>query len=67
LSYNGNLLVENGNELIVKAEVFAANGTAERDAALVMLKQIPGKQAVTVGVFSCAPAVSARTICTSPL
>jgi hypothetical protein len=36
LSYSGNLLVENRNGLIVNAEVFAANGTAERDAALVM-------------------------------
>src|SRR5450631_4374336 len=30
LSYSGNLLVENGNGLIVDAEVFQANGTAER-------------------------------------
>lgn len=37
LSYSGNLLVENRNGLIVDAEVFQANGTAERDAALVML------------------------------
>ena len=49
LSYSGNLLVENHNGLIVDAEVFQANGTAERDAALVMLEQIPGTQPVTVG------------------
>ena len=49
LSYSGNLLVENRNGLIVDAEVFQANGTAERDAALVMLEKIPGTQAVTVG------------------
>ena len=49
LSYSGNLLVENRNGLIVKAEVFAANGTAERDAALIMLEQIPGGKQVTVG------------------
>jgi hypothetical protein len=49
LSDYGNLLVENGNGLIVEAEVFQANGTAERDAALVMLGQIPGQQQVTVG------------------
>jgi transposase len=49
LSYNGNLLVENGNGLIVQAEVFEANGTAERDAAIVMLEQIPGTNQVTVG------------------
>jgi hypothetical protein len=38
LSYSENLLVENRNGLIVDAEVFQANGTAERDAALVMLE-----------------------------
>jgi transposase len=49
LSYNGNLLTENRNGLIVNTEVFQAKGTAERDAALVMLEQIPGEQRVTVG------------------
>src|SRR5579862_4895207 len=49
LSYCGNLLVENRNGLIVDAEVFQANGTAERDGALVMLEKLPGGQAVTVG------------------
>ena len=49
LSYNGNLLVENRNGLIINTEVFEANGTAERDAALVMLEQIPGTKQVTVG------------------
>jgi len=49
LCYNGNLLIENGNGLIVTTELFQANGTAERDAALVMLEQIPGEQRVTVG------------------
>jgi len=49
LSYNGNLLVENRNGLIITTELFQANGTAERDAALVMLEQLPGGQRVTVG------------------
>ena len=49
LSYTGNLLVENRNGLIVDAEVFQANGTAERDAALVMLEKLAGTQPVTVG------------------
>jgi hypothetical protein len=49
LSDNGNLLVENRNGLIVNTEVFEANGTAERDAALVMLQQIPGTKQVSVG------------------
>jgi transposase len=48
LSYNGNLLMENRNGLIVGTEVFEANGTAERDAALVMLEQVPGDRRVTV-------------------
>ena len=49
LSYSGNLLVENRNGLIVNAMVWEANGTAERDAALVMLEQIAGTKRVTVG------------------
>src|SRR5690348_11410088 len=49
LSYNGNLLTENRNGLIITTEVFQANGTAERDAALVMLEQLPGTDRVTVG------------------
>jgi hypothetical protein len=49
LSYNGNLLVENRNGLIVNTEMFEANGTAERYAALMMLEQIPGTKQVTVG------------------
>ena len=49
LSYSGNLLVENRNGLILDAELFQANGTAERDAALIMLEQIPGTKVVTVG------------------
>jgi transposase len=48
LSYNGNLLIENRNGLIVNTKVFEANGTAERDAALVMLEQIAGTKQVTV-------------------
>jgi transposase len=48
LSYNGNLLIENRHGLIVNTELFEANGTAERDAALVMLEQIPGNRRVTV-------------------
>lgn len=41
--------MENRHGLIVNTEVFEANGTAERDAALVMLEQIPGTKQVTVG------------------
>ena len=49
LSYSGNLLIENRNGLIVNAELLEANGRAERDAALMMLEQLPGDQRLTVG------------------
>jgi len=49
LSYSGNLLVENRNGLIVHAMAWEANGTAERDTALVMLEQVPGDGQITVG------------------
>ena len=49
LSYSGSLLVENREGLIVNAELLQANGRAERDAALVMLEQVPGDDRITVG------------------
>jgi transposase len=49
LSYSGHVLMENRNGLIADAEVLQATGTAERDAALLMLEAIPGDHAVTVG------------------
>lgn len=49
LSYTGNLLIENRNGLIINAQAWEANGTAERDSALAMLEQIPGDSPVTVG------------------
>jgi transposase len=49
LSYSGNLLVENRNGLIVSSLVWEATGTAERDAAMVMLQDVPGTRRVTVG------------------
>jgi len=48
LSYCGNLLIENGNGLIANTELLQANGTAERDAALLMIEQIPAEQRVTI-------------------
>ena len=49
LSYSGNLLVDNRNGLIVNTELLEANGRAERDAALLMLEQVPGTGRVTAG------------------
>jgi transposase len=48
LSYCGNLLVEHRNGLIVDSEVWPATGTAERDAAQAMLKDVSGSGRVTV-------------------
>jgi hypothetical protein len=41
--------MENRNGLVAEVEVLQANGTVERDAALVMIEEIPGDQPVTVG------------------
>jgi transposase len=49
LSYCGNLLVENRNGLIVSSLVWEATGTAERDAAMAMLQDVPRSERVTVG------------------
>src|SRR6516165_11064074 len=49
LSYNSHVLTENRNGLVVNTETLQANGTAERDAALLMLEQILGTDRVTVG------------------
>src|SRR5947208_4212854 len=49
LSYSGHVLMENRNGLVADVEVLQANGTAERDAALVMIEALPGDHQVTVG------------------
>jgi hypothetical protein len=49
LSYSGHVLMENRNGMVTDVEVLQANGTAERDAALVMIEAIPGDHQVTVG------------------
>ena len=49
LSYSGHVLMENRNGLVADVEVLQANGTAERDAALVMIENIQGDQPITIG------------------
>ena len=49
LAYLGHLLMENRNGLIVDAQVTPATGTAERDAALLMLGELPEGSRITVG------------------
>jgi hypothetical protein len=41
--------MENRHGLVTEVEVLPAYGTAERDAALVMMEAIPGDQRATVG------------------
>lgn len=49
LCFTGHVLMENRNGLVVDVSFTQATGTAERDAALDMLGQIPGSRRVTVG------------------
>jgi transposase len=49
LSYCGNVLMENRNGQVADVETMQADGTAERDAAVVMLASLPGDDRVTVG------------------
>jgi transposase len=49
LSFIGHLLMENRNGLIVDARLSQANGTAEPEAALAILGDLPGEHRVTVG------------------
>ena len=49
MSYSGHVLMENRNGLVADVGVLQANGTAEREAALSMIENIPGDHPVTVG------------------
>jgi len=49
LSYLGHVLMENRNGLLVRTMVTQADGTAERDAALLMAWKISGNQPITLG------------------
>src|ERR687892_733466 len=49
LAYQGHVLMENRNGLVVNALLTKASGTAEREAALLMLQQRAKKKRVTLG------------------
>jgi transposase len=49
LSYNGNVLMENRNGFVADVQVLSATGTAEREAALMMIGSLEGTDRVTVG------------------
>ena len=48
LAYCGNVIIENRHGLVVDTELLQCNGTAERDAALLMVERLEGTQRVTV-------------------
>lgn len=48
LAYCGNVLIENRNGLVVDTELLKCNGTAERDAAMVMAERLDGDDRVTL-------------------
>jgi hypothetical protein len=48
LAYCGNVMIENRKGMVVDTELFQCNGTAERDAALLMAERIQGSSRVTV-------------------
>jgi transposase len=48
MSYCGNVLIENRHGLVVDTELLQCNGTAERDAALLMAERLEGAQRVTI-------------------
>ena len=52
LAYCGNVLIENRNGLVVDAELLQANGTAERDAALLMAERPPFTTSSECGTWS---------------
>ena len=48
LAYCGNVIIENRHGLVVDTELLQCNGTAERDAAMLMAERLEGTQRVTV-------------------
>lgn len=48
LAYCGNVMIENRHGLVVDTELLQCNGTAERDAAMLMAERLEGTERVTV-------------------
>jgi transposase len=65
LCFTGHVLMENRNGLVVDVGLTQATGTAERDAALDMLGQVPGSRRVTVGADKGYDTVNFVTSCRS--
>ena len=50
LAYQGHVLTENRNGLVVQARLTSATGFAEREAALEMIEELPGVHRATLGM-----------------
>jgi transposase len=48
LAYCGNVMIENRNGLVVDTELLQCNGTAERDAAMLMAERVEGVDRITL-------------------
>lgn len=48
LAYCGNVMIENRNGLVVDTELLQCNGTAERDAAMMMAERVGGIERITL-------------------
>ena len=48
LAYCGNIIIENRHGLVVDTELLQCNGTAERDAAMLMAERLDGTERVTL-------------------
>jgi len=48
LAYCGNVMIENRNGLVVDTELLQCNGTAERDAAMMMAERVDGIERITL-------------------
>ena len=49
LCYEGHVLMDNRQGLVVDVKITEATGTSERDAALDMLQMVPSSGRITVG------------------
>jgi transposase len=49
LAYCGNIIIENRHGLVVDTERLPCNGTAERDAAILLAERLEGSERVTLG------------------
>jgi transposase len=48
MAYCGNIIIENRHGLVVDTELLQCNGTAERDAAMLMAERLEGADRVTI-------------------